>query len=1269
MNENKICFISCVNDHQLYKESLYYINQLEIPEGFEIECICVEDAISMTQGYNKAMKESDAKYKVYLHQDVYIINKSFIRDVLDVFNSNDEIGMLGMAGAKTIPTNGVWLESTHKYGEVYENHTGKMELLQFNEVTNNYEEVKVIDGLIMITQYDISWREDVFDGWHFYDVSQSVEFTFKGYKIVIPKQEEIWCIHDCGILNVKNGYEHYRSIFLEEYSKFIYPLVSILIPTYNRPKYLQLALESVLNQTYRNIEVIIGDDGTNNETEKLIGENFLNKYDNIKYYHNEKNLGQFDNDIKLYDMANGKYINYLMDDDLFEVTKIQKMMNYFIQDENEEISLVTSHRSIIDTDGNIGEVFGNTNDLFNDNIVIDGIKLVDFMIKTNFNCIGEPTTVLFRKSKLKEPFGVFNNRRYGCNVDQATWFNLLSLGKAVFINEVLSYFRIHDSQQLASDKMKLLGALDYAHEVLTAREKDFLRNDEDFRKALSLSLKYCKSVNEYFDKIMKKKEFKKEINELKEMCEMLVKNSNELIDKKGINNVEITNELPLVSILIPAYNQTKYLKEALESAINQTYPNIEIIIGDDSSTDEVEIFIKPYVERYRNISYYKNERDSMDYGISNTQELLRKSKGEYINYLYHDDVFEATKIEKMMKYYLNSNDVTLVTSHRQLIDENGNFIADSGATQRLFNEDKLLDGIELGRCCLNSIINYIGEATTVLLKKSLILNELFKFNNNIYLNIGDLAMWLSLLNKGRAVYISESLSYFRRHSSQNTFKPEIFLLGVIEWKKIIYDSYEIGFIYNYEEYKSLILKWFNTFNYLLKEQNIRNVDIELEAKLKQAFSEAIAISNDNYNIYQFIDENYYEFYNLFENKKYKESLSYINNIYKESFSRINKDLVIEAKMYKVDTVRNYCSTNGLKYVVVEEERERDVFIPHYYNDIDNEKVVKETSPEVYITELKNINIIGENSVIISNDYCLYDIAKKDNSTKFDLKFNSLLNIDENYAILNKIDSDMIIEKAICLVGFSCNNYYHFTVEILSRLQYIDSFVEYRTLPIIVDEVVKTIPQYSELLNKINKYNHRIIYIKKNYMYKVRELIYPSYNTWMPINVKPGIKLTTKEQLISKSAINYIRSNVLKEERDNGFRKIFISRKNTANSRLINEENVINLFKLYGFEIVYPEELNFEEQVRIFSEAEYVAGASGAAFTNILYCPSNAKIICIVPKEYNFYIYSTISKLIRLQCIFLEAKIITKAQTISNEKFECDLNYCEKCLRNLKLCEK
>ncbi|ABB14724.1 glycosyltransferase [Carboxydothermus hydrogenoformans] len=213
----KICFITCVNNNKLYEECLKYINNLRVPEGYEIEIKIIKNAKSLTSGYNEGMLSSDAKYKVYLHQDTFIINKNFINDILKIFDKDKTIGMIGVVGAKTLPINAVWWHSNKKYGKVYENRTGEIELLAFNEVEGDFEEVKVIDGLIMITQYDIPWREDIFTGWHFYDLSQCMEFMKRGFKIVIPKQNEPWCIHNCGFIEIKDDYEKYRKIFLNEY--------------------------------------------------------------------------------------------------------------------------------------------------------------------------------------------------------------------------------------------------------------------------------------------------------------------------------------------------------------------------------------------------------------------------------------------------------------------------------------------------------------------------------------------------------------------------------------------------------------------------------------------------------------------------------------------------------------------------------------------------------------------------------------------------------------------------------------------------------------------------------------------------------------------------------------------------------------------------------------------------------------------------------------------------------------------------------------------
>jgi Glycosyltransferase like family len=217
MNDKKIAFIYCVNNRALYEESVRYVKSLHVPEGYEIELIAIEGATSITSGYNQGMRKTDAKYKVYLHQDVFIVNKNFIYDILSLFKRYPKLGLLGVAGAKYIPSSGVWWETDLKYGKVYDSISTILTLNQFNEVKEDYESVEAVDGLIMITQYDLPWREDLFKGWHFYDLSQCREFINAGYEVGIPKQESPWCVHDCGICDIGKSFQEARWSFLSHY--------------------------------------------------------------------------------------------------------------------------------------------------------------------------------------------------------------------------------------------------------------------------------------------------------------------------------------------------------------------------------------------------------------------------------------------------------------------------------------------------------------------------------------------------------------------------------------------------------------------------------------------------------------------------------------------------------------------------------------------------------------------------------------------------------------------------------------------------------------------------------------------------------------------------------------------------------------------------------------------------------------------------------------------------------------------------------------------
>lgn len=217
MNDRQFCFIMCTNREDYREEALLYISLLRVPEGYETQVLTVEQAASMTAGYNEGMAASDAKYKIYLHQDVFLLEPDFLQKILDVFQSDETIGMIGMVGAKTLSKDGVMWHGM-RCGNIY----GADRLLQDGRtdaifpVTEPFREVEAVDGLLMITQYDIPWREDILRAWDFYDASQCMEFRRRGYKVVVPHMERAWCFHDCGFINLEN-YDRERQIFLEAY--------------------------------------------------------------------------------------------------------------------------------------------------------------------------------------------------------------------------------------------------------------------------------------------------------------------------------------------------------------------------------------------------------------------------------------------------------------------------------------------------------------------------------------------------------------------------------------------------------------------------------------------------------------------------------------------------------------------------------------------------------------------------------------------------------------------------------------------------------------------------------------------------------------------------------------------------------------------------------------------------------------------------------------------------------------------------------------------
>lgn len=220
-----------------------------------------------------------------------------------------------------------------------------------------------------------------------------------------------------------------------------------------------------------------------------------------------------------------------------------------------------------------------------------------------------------------------------------------------------------------------------------------------------------------------------------------------------------TNDIPMVSCVIPVYNGANYLREAIDSALNQTYPNIEVIVVNDGSTDggATEAIALSYQDRIR---YYRKENggvsSALNYGI-------RQMKGDYFNWLSHDDIHLPQKIEKQMEAVLahkGSRPVICVCNYF-LIDGNGREFARSPE--------------QLEQYFRKSPLCFLGGETTLMIDgdATLIDKEVFAtcglFSESLFAS-QETDMWFRSLEVADFVFITDYLVAYRSHPQQVTNK-------------------------------------------------------------------------------------------------------------------------------------------------------------------------------------------------------------------------------------------------------------------------------------------------------------------------------------------------------------------------------------------------------------------------------------------------------------------------------------------------------------------
>ena len=156
-----------------------------------------------------------------MHQDVMIRNVQFIENIIKIFKQNLKVGMIGMIGGTCMPETGV----IYRAWDIGMVDCRDPDMAYYLEGQQNMPKkdviVEAVDGLLMATQYDITWREDLFTHFDFYDVSQSFEMRKAGYQVLVPYQKTPWVIHDSGFAKL-TYYDEERKKCKKEYPQYLY---------------------------------------------------------------------------------------------------------------------------------------------------------------------------------------------------------------------------------------------------------------------------------------------------------------------------------------------------------------------------------------------------------------------------------------------------------------------------------------------------------------------------------------------------------------------------------------------------------------------------------------------------------------------------------------------------------------------------------------------------------------------------------------------------------------------------------------------------------------------------------------------------------------------------------------------------------------------------------------------------------------------------------------------------------------------------------------
>ena len=582
-------------------------------------------------------------------------------------------------------------------------------------------------------------------------------------------------------------------------------IISVIVPIYNVEKYLDKCLDSLLNQTYENIEIICVEDHSPDNSREV-----LKKYknnDKVKIIYNEKNMGlSYSRNVGIKE-ATGDYVGFVDSDDYISLDFYEKLFNQMMKDDSE---IAIADIKIVEEANNtetISSVYTKTKD--NIGFINNGLA-------------ASACNKLFKKELFKKyEFAVGK-----VNEDIAVIIPILAEAKKISYVEDTYYYYIQRGNSIQNSKFsqKRFDIID-AVDLTLERVKDNKRFEDIkdaivFNQIIALLLYVIPKIRNIFERSTAIKKYYKltkkyDVRNNKNFLEFLANSGkkyrlyykmlfkltfsgfsflasmlialfdllrsilkrpvikeydDESIVDKAKKNASCSDCGIKISVVIPNYNYARFLGQRLDSILSQQVRLHEIIILDDCSKDNSKEVMEKYAKSlkpYIKVRTVYNEKNSGS-AFKQWQKGFELATGDYVWIAEADDYCDKKLLKELVKPILKDNEVVISYADTSFIDTNGCYmmktikpeidIQKSGH----WNSNYINNG-------LDEIHDYtflnctIANVSSALLKRG-DYSEYLNLSCN-YKQAGDWLFYVNLMSLGKIAFVNKPLNYYRVHGN------------------------------------------------------------------------------------------------------------------------------------------------------------------------------------------------------------------------------------------------------------------------------------------------------------------------------------------------------------------------------------------------------------------------------------------------------------------------------------------------------------------------